>query len=52
LAYPPRTPDYRVNRPHKDFVTSLRAHGFSLTIQDLRVAIEQEFNMDVQDILA
>jgi lipoate-protein ligase A len=52
LAHPPRTPDYRENRSHKDFVTSFSAQGYSLTFQDLRIAIEQEFRMHVQDILA
>lgn len=44
LLHPPRTPDYRVNRSHRDFVTSLYAEGFALSSADLGKAIAQEFD--------
>lgn len=51
LAHPPRTPDYRGARRHKDFVTSLQAEGFALTEAHLRAAITAEFAHTLPEIL-
>jgi len=36
LRYPDRTPPYRQNRPHDEFITSLHAEGFGNGIDDYR----------------
>jgi lipoate---protein ligase len=43
LKHPPRTPDYRENRPHEDFVTSLAAEGFVVEPESISEIIETEF---------
>ncbi|MDD4310212.1 MAG: hypothetical protein PHO32_07510 [Candidatus Cloacimonetes bacterium] len=35
LKHPPREPDYRKNRPHSEFVTSLLAEGYNLNPKQL-----------------
>lgn len=37
LAVPSRMPDYRLGRPHEDFVTSLRAEGYQMALSDIDV---------------
>jgi lipoate-protein ligase A len=44
LKHPPRTPDYRKNRSHVEFVTSLAAEGFAVEPEDFRKGIEAEFS--------
>jgi len=39
LALPPRMPDYRENRSHEDFVTSLAEQGKQVDIEDFRKAL-------------
>lgn len=41
LKYPPKVPDYRKGRSHKDFVTSLRAQGYNLHIDDIKTKLQQ-----------
>jgi len=43
LQHPPRTPDYRNDRSHTEFVTSLSAEGFELDVDRFRMQIEHEF---------
>jgi lipoate-protein ligase A len=45
LKTPPRTPDYRQNRSHSDFVTSLREQGYSLDKTTFAQTIEREFDL-------
>lgn len=35
LCYPSRAPEYRANRTHEEFVTSLQANGYTIDIQTL-----------------
>jgi len=42
LKIPPRMPDYRKGRSHRDFVTSLTEQGYSISIDDFRSAIGRE----------
>jgi lipoate-protein ligase A len=51
LAYPPRTPDYRNGRSHREFVTSFREHGYAVNVSALRLAIAEIFGQSVQPIL-
>ena len=43
LKHPVREPDYRTNRNHKDFVTSLSKEKYNVGIDDIKNAIEIEF---------
>lgn len=43
LQHPPRTPEYRQNRPHRDFVTSLTEQGHSLDASRFTSDIGMEF---------
>lgn len=45
LKHPPRTPEYRANRTHEEFVTSLAAEGFVIEAEDLRRKVETEFDL-------
>jgi lipoate-protein ligase A len=47
LAHPPRMPDYRRERRHRDFVTSLRAEGFAFD----RNQFESEMKTSFQSLL-
>ncbi|MHB1130944.1 MAG: lipoate--protein ligase family protein [Chloroflexota bacterium] len=39
LRHPPREPDYRAGRRHRDFLTSLRAEGIAVSRQQLQEAL-------------
>ena len=43
LKHPAREPDYRKNRNHKDFITSLSKENYNINIYDIKKAIEIEF---------
>jgi len=43
LKHPVREPDYRKNRNHKDFVTSLSKEKYKISIDEIKKAIEIEF---------
>ena len=43
LKHPVREPDYRMNRNHRDFVTSLSKEKYNISIDDIKKAIEIEF---------
>ena len=43
LKHPVREPDYRKNRNHKDFVTSLSKEKYNISIDEIKKAIEIEF---------
>jgi lipoate---protein ligase len=43
LKHPVREPDYRKNRNHKDFITSLFKENYNIIIDDIKKAIEIEF---------
>lgn len=40
IAHPPREPEYRKGRPHKDFVTSIWEAGYQISIEDLVSSFE------------
>jgi lipoate-protein ligase A len=43
LKHPQRTPDYRAERPHRKFVTSLREHGYTLDLAAFERDVRSEF---------
>ena len=43
LKHPQRTPDYREERPHRKFVTSLREHGYALDSAAFERDVRSEF---------
>ncbi|NHZ87106.1 MAG: hypothetical protein GWP19_14740 [Planctomycetia bacterium] len=43
LKHPKREPDYRNNRNHKDFVTSIAQEKNNITIDELKKAVQMEF---------
>jgi len=45
LTIPPRYPDYRRGRTHKDFVTSLKAQGYNLDLSRFEDALRAEWLM-------
>lgn len=45
LKHPKREPDYRSNRNHKEFVTSLVQEKYDVKILDLKEKIEKEFQI-------
>jgi lipoate-protein ligase A len=49
LRMPQREPDYRRLRPHREFVTSLRAQGYTVPMDDLRRGISAEFALSGLD---
>jgi lipoate---protein ligase len=44
LRHPVKEPDYRAQRSHKEFVTSLKTEGFNITIDELISDISQAFH--------
>lgn len=44
LKHPPRTPDYRENRSHEEFVTSLAAEGFVIDTDEFTERVQSEFH--------
>ncbi|HVN75787.1 MAG TPA: hypothetical protein VMT19_05675 [Thermoanaerobaculaceae bacterium] len=46
LRHPSREPAYRAGRPHREFVTSLRAAGFSVAPADVAAAIENRLERE------
>lgn len=43
LKHPKREPDYRNNRDHKDFVTSLVQEKYNISINEIKKALDKEF---------
>ncbi|NHZ86963.1 MAG: hypothetical protein GWP19_13990 [Planctomycetia bacterium] len=43
LKHPKREPDYRNNRNHKDFVTSIVNEKYNISINELKKTVEKEF---------
>ncbi len=43
LKFPPREPDYRMNRSHKDFVTSLKEQGYEIDTHELEEKLKSEW---------
>jgi lipoate-protein ligase A len=43
LKLPPREPDYRMNRSHKDFVTSFKEAGYDIDILELEEKLKSEW---------
>ena len=39
LRYPPREPEYRLHRRHRDFLTTIRGEGVAATRQDVQEAV-------------
>jgi len=46
LLHPSKEPDYRCNRPHRDFITSLRQSGYPVTIEQVKTALQVEIERD------
>lgn len=42
LRHPVREPDYRAGRSHREFVTSLRAEGYSFTPDELAASLNEK----------
>lgn len=40
IKHPNREPDYRNNRSHQDFVTSLAKENYSININEIKIALE------------
>jgi len=51
LRVPPRMPDYRIGRSHKDFVTSLAEQGYQLSIDDFRMAMDDECRVTLNEAM-
>lgn len=45
LRHPSREPDYRLNRPHSEFVTSLTREGYNISYQDIAAALDHSHAM-------
>ncbi|MBU1638132.1 hypothetical protein KKC97_10755, partial [bacterium] len=45
LKLPPRTPDYRRNRSHSEFVTSLSEQGYTLNHTAFEQSLHKEFQL-------
>ena len=43
LKHPKREPDYRKNRNHKEFITSLANEKYNISINELKKTVEREF---------
>ena len=43
LKFPPRQPDYRLNRSHRDFVTSLKEQGYEIDIHEFEENLKSEW---------
>jgi lipoate---protein ligase len=52
LRHPPRLPDYRSNRPHSEFVTSLAQEGYPISCNQFRAAVEREFPAELTNLLS
>ncbi len=50
LKPPPRMPDYRRGRYHKDFVTSLEELGHKITFNDFESALEDVWNRERKNL--
>jgi lipoate-protein ligase A len=48
LKQPPREPDYRAGRSHKEFVTSLREAGFTPSLEQFEIEFKKEFDRIVE----
>lgn len=46
LRHPSREPDYRRGRSHRDFVTSLRGAGFSVTVAEVVGALRERLERE------
>lgn len=44
LQHPPKEPDYRKGRDHKDFVTSIHEAGYPIEIEAIRNELNKEFS--------
>ena len=44
IAHPTKEPDYRKGRSHTDFVTSVKFHHPELTMEEVKIALDKEFN--------
>lgn len=50
LPLPPREPDYRAGRAHRDFVTSLRRQGLTVAADDLRARLAAALGLRISNI--
>jgi lipoate---protein ligase len=48
LRIPPRLPEYRRGRSHREFVTSLKAEGHSVSVEEFTIEIERNFKSIVR----
>lgn len=42
IKHPVKEPDYRMGRSHAEFVTSLKAEGYKMTVEDIKGLFEKE----------
>lgn len=50
LKPPPKPPDYRDNRNHADFITTLRHHGINESTKDLVIKMRQFWQENLKNI--
>ncbi len=51
LKFPPRTPDYRKRRSHREFVTSFYEQGYSVDLDKFRTSLAAKFQAMVSTLL-
>ena len=47
LKFPTKTPEYRANRSHSEFVTSIHAEGFEIPIEKIISELNNQFKLAV-----
>lgn len=47
LRYPPKTPDYRQGRSHKEFITSLVVEGYTIDLEIIQKSIEEQLGNSI-----
>ena len=50
LKFPPKVPDYRKERPHSEFITSLWNEGYLLGVSEIKNTIENVVTSEKSDI--